>query len=473
MSKAPRNSGQPRHTRVAWAGFAAGLMIVTLIGLRPLGWISTGTDCHGGKDGKDQELVVATGAEVGAGGIRRRLIKEWNSDPKKNIKARLVEISESTDEQRAEMVAAAQSGRCVYDVLLLDVAWTEEFARNGYIVPIPAEALAGREFLPNSLETGKFENEQYAVPFAADAPLLYVRNDGKNPPPPPRTVPDLLSSARNRGYAAQFSDYEGGTINLMEAILSGESTGTGGAEWIMDALKDSGKVLGTLEKWHDVATASNGDLREESSLQAFRSGYVGYMRNWPFAYRRLVMDPSMRNDQGGLKFDLQAFPGVGILGGVNLAITRNSPHKKAAAELIGALTSPDAQRLLFACGGYAPVLESVYRDYAQVTGGAKTCGELLDGETGEGDRSAEPESEITTGQLRDFAEAVHQAVDRAVVRPKSAYYSTFSEVFRSCLLPVVLGSAVPPDFAEFADALRDAMDGKRHSGDHCPAPPET
>lgn len=146
----------------------------------------------------------------------------------------------------------------------------------------------------------------------------------------------------------------------------------------------------------------------------------------------------MRNDQGGLKFDLQAFPGVGILGGVNLAITRNSPHKKAAAELIGALTSPDAQRLLFACGGYAPVLESVYRDYAQVTGGAKTCGELLDGETGEGDRSAEPESEITTGQLRDFAEAVHQAVDRAVVRPKSAYYSTFSEVFRSCLLPVVL-----------------------------------
>lgn len=52
MSKAPRNSGQPRHTRVAWAGFAAGLMIVTLIGLRPLGWISTGTDCMVEKTGK-------------------------------------------------------------------------------------------------------------------------------------------------------------------------------------------------------------------------------------------------------------------------------------------------------------------------------------------------------------------------------------------------------------------------------------
>ncbi len=282
MSKAPRNSGQPRHTRVAWAGFAAGLMIVTLIGLRPLGWISTGTDCHGGKDGKDQELVVATGAEVGAGGIRRRLIKEWNNDPKKNIKARLVEISESTDEQRAEMVAAAQSqvrlrrssaGRRVDRGVRQERIHRPDPGRDTGRTGVPAQltgdgkvrkrAVRGalRRRRPTAVRTERRKEPSSATEDRAGSPVVRTKSC----------------------YAAQFSDYEGGTINLMEAILSGESTGTGGAEWIMDALKDSGKVLGTLEKWHDVATASNGDLREESSLQAFRSGYVGYMRNWPFA----------------------------------------------------------------------------------------------------------------------------------------------------------------------------------------------
>ncbi|GAA1020353.1 hypothetical protein GCM10009556_083570 [Acrocarpospora pleiomorpha] len=98
-------------------------------------------------------LTVAVGNDV-AGGFRRDLVAEWNSIG--TMKADLVEISDSTDEVRVEMAQAAQFQGCEYDIYLVDVAWTEEFAERGYISEIPLNDAERARFLDKALRTGQF-----------------------------------------------------------------------------------------------------------------------------------------------------------------------------------------------------------------------------------------------------------------------------------------------------------------------------
>ncbi len=477
------------HLRLAAACFLAGAVFVIAVSQHS-GSSSSQNACPGRPD----DLVIGTGAEIGAGGVRHDVIKAWNDEQrklkKKPLKATLVEISESSDEQRSELAAAAQSKRCAYDVLLLDVAYITEFARNHYLEkfePDPKKlgGLPERYFLEKSLETGQVDGERFAVPFAADAPLLYRRTD--TPAPPPQDTKKFLELAKEHGYAAQFDDYEGGTVNLLEAIFSAQDEEAGNKAVVFDdegnvVLDEDGngkKVTDALGAWREALfTVKDGKptlrdesvLREESSLQAFRTGRVGYMRNWPFAFNRLAADPLMRDDDGSLKFQVLSFPGTGVLGGVDLAIAKDSPHKEEARDLIYYLVSEDVQERLFACAGYPPVVTALYERYER-SGTARTCGDLAPGTVDDAARPAERDTEITGGQLARFAGEVHQAVDHARPRPMSAYYATFSQVFRSCLLPMATNtSGAAPDFRYFSDALRDALNGRLRSDDPCRPP---
>ncbi|GAB3150680.1 extracellular solute-binding protein [Microbispora hainanensis] len=479
------------HLRLAAACFLAGAVFVIAVSRH-----SAAPSAQGACPGRPDDLIIGTGAEIGAGGVRHDVIKAWNDEQRKlktkPLKATLVEISESSDEQRSELAAAAQSKRCAYDVLLLDVAYITEFARNGYLekfeldpgkLGVPPE----RYFLRTSLETGRVDGERFAVPFAADAPLLYRRTDA--PAPPPQDTKRFLELAKAHGYAAQFDDYEGGTVNLLEAIFSAQNRKASQDDVVFDdrgnvVLDQDGngeKLMDALRAWREALfTDEDGTrtlrnesaLREESSLQAFRTGLVGYMRNWPFAFNRLAADPLMRGDDGSLKFQVLSFPGTGVLGGVDLAIAEDSPHKEEARELIYYLISEEVQERLFACAGYPPVVTALYERY-ESSGTARTCGELA-GDGGDGAaRQAERDTEITGGQLARFAGEVRRAVDHARQRPMSAYYATFSQVFRSCLLPVATTtSGAAPDFHYFSDALRDALNGRLRSDDACHPPAE-
>ncbi|MBB2747911.1 UNVERIFIED_ORG: multiple sugar transport system substrate-binding protein [Microbispora rosea subsp. rosea] len=477
------------HLRLAAACFLAGAVFVIAVSQHS-GSSSSQTACPGRPD----DLVIGTGAEIGAGGVRHDVIKAWNDEQrklkKKPLKATLVEISESSDEQRSELAAAAQSKRCAYDVLLLDVAYITEFARNHYLetFELDPKKLGGtpeRYFLQKSLGTGQVDGERFAVPFAADAPLLYRRTD--TPAPPPQDTKKFLELAKEHGYAAQLDDYEGGTVNLLEASFSAQDEAAGNKAVVFDdkgnVVLDEGdngkKVMDALGAWREALFTVKDDnrmlrdesvLREESSLQAFRTGRVGYMRNWPFAFNRLAADPLMRDDDGSLRFQVLSFPGTGVLGGVDLAIAKDSPHKEEARDLIYYLVSQDVQERLFACAGYPPVVAALYERYER-SGTARTCGDLAPDPADGAARPAERDTEITGEQLARFAGEVHQAVDHARPRPMSAYYATFSQVFRSCLLPVATTtSGVAPDFRYFSDALRDALNGRLRSDDPCRPP---
>ncbi|MEO3790889.1 extracellular solute-binding protein [Nonomuraea sp. B10E15] len=400
--------------------------------------------------GNDAELVVATGDDVSTGSVRREVIEEWNGllKPPGDPRAKLLELSASTDVRRAQMAALAQAGSCAYDILVLDVAWVTEFARHGYIQPID---LADRddEFLSGPLGAGRIDGEQYGVPFAADAPLEFRRLD-----------------RRSGGYLLQLDDNEMGTINFLETIELAGGKVLGGDDRtsiVLDQQRDA--TWEALRSFRRTLSTTGGNVAvlreslqmdEDASVVAFKEGHVGgqpvsWMRNWPIAFHQLAADPRMRDSGEDLRFDVYA-PAArgGVLGGSVLAVSQHiKPAKLAPARrLIDRLTSPEVQATLFACGGYSPVLTEVYERYAG--GGGPSC-QRQDG------------SDITNPSLDELARLAAEtkrSIDRARPRPKSPYYAQFSELFRRCARGVWEDKVSRETFFASVDALEGALNGR-------------
>jgi ABC-type glycerol-3-phosphate transport system substrate-binding protein len=128
-------------------------------------------------DGEGQ-IVFAAPRDISLGAQRRRAVEQWNRKHP-NRPAVSVDLPSAADHQRADLVARLQAGRNDYDVLGLDVVWTAEFARGGYILPL--DSVAGQlkldRFLPTTLQTARFEGRHWGVPRFSNAGLLYYRKD--------------------------------------------------------------------------------------------------------------------------------------------------------------------------------------------------------------------------------------------------------------------------------------------------------
>lgn len=62
------------------------------------------------------------------------LLDDWNRSHAKE-QVTLVELPDSADETRAQMISELRSRSDRFDVLNIDVAWTSEFAAAGWISP--------------------------------------------------------------------------------------------------------------------------------------------------------------------------------------------------------------------------------------------------------------------------------------------------------------------------------------------------
>src|SRR5688500_169757 len=81
------------------------------------------------------------------------LVAEWNSaHPGEQV--RIVELPESADAQRQQMVQNAQVKSDQYGVLNLDVVWTAEFAANRWVVELPRDQFDLQNFLKPAVATG-------------------------------------------------------------------------------------------------------------------------------------------------------------------------------------------------------------------------------------------------------------------------------------------------------------------------------
>ena len=308
------------------------------------------------------------------------LIGHWNSaHPAQRVT--VVPLPNEADDQHAQLVANLQTGSSRYDVMSLDVIWTAEFASNGWIVPLNPRSFQLDDLLRPAVATASYQGRLYAAPFTSNAGLLYYRKDilaaaGQKPP---RTWARLAELARAlalghkmAGYAGQFAAYEGLTVNFAEAVQSagGSILSPGGTRvTVLSPQARAGLrfLMNGLHQGWIPRAALNYD--ESASQQAFESGKLLFLRNWPYVYGQ-ASKPGPGNTVAG-KFGVTALPGPdgpgsSSLGGANLAISSFSRHQRTALAFIKFLTSLPSERRILIDGSLPPVWTQLYTSPAML-----------------------------------------------------------------------------------------------------------
>jgi multiple sugar transport system substrate-binding protein len=334
----------------------------------------------------------------------------------------------------------------------MDNTWTAQFADAGYLRPLDGIDDLD-DFFPAALRTGEWDGEQYAVPFNVDVGLLYYR-EGVTPP---TAWPGLVSS----GIAMQLADYEGLTVNALEAVWNDGGAGqlTGRDRPSEDDLRTTVyPALSRLAPRVHGSLAASRQYGELQSIEAFASG-TKLMRNWPYAFSALASEPRMR-DGTRLRFGVTALPGRTVLGGQNLAVSEHSPNPGDAADLVEFLSGTSSQRLLFSCGGFAPGRYSAlglspgHHSPADVQ--APACSSLTGQPPGPGEVELPGEAQLT-----QLGRAVVTALGRAEPRPVTPHYSTFTGTFRGCVQKIF--DRAGTDAESFAQAVERSLDGRTAS----------
>jgi multiple sugar transport system substrate-binding protein len=297
----------------------------------------------------------------GAYGTAIDLFKKENP----NVNVQLVELPESADEQRTQLVQRlrAESDEC--DVLGMDVIWTAEFGAQGWLLDT-SDIISKREsdWIPSTLETAKYEDKYLAVPYHTNAGFLYYRKD--QVPEAPTSWEDVYSqAAENNGLVYQGFRYEGLTVNFLELLYSGGGAvlSEDGQSVEVDSPEGEKALAFMAEGFNNGAVPkATTTYKEEEARRAFENGNATFMRNWPYAYS-LGKESKIAD-----KFDIANFPsfgggeGASVLGGINLAISAFSKNPEGAAAFIDFATSEEVQKANFLESAAPPATAAVYDD---------------------------------------------------------------------------------------------------------------
>ncbi|MCC9685468.1 MULTISPECIES: ABC transporter substrate-binding protein [Streptomyces] len=351
---------------------AAGRGLLVLIVVLT-GYVASGASADEGPGDGRGPLTLATAGDLT--GYLGSVLDGWNrTHPGEEVT--LVELPDSADETRAQMITdlrAGENGR--FDVLNIDVSWTSEFAAAGWIRPLPRDRFPLDAFLPPVVDTATYDDRLYAVPYVTNAGLLLYRKDVLDEAgvPPPRTWAELERTAKTLapargldGYAGQFLPYEGLTVNAAEAVYSAGGTilGDEGERVTVDS-RAARKGIGFLARGVRDGWIPEEALayKEEESKRAFQDGRLLFLRNWPYAYvAASAPDSKVAGKVGAVPLPGPDGPGTSVLGGSNLAVSSHAEHPDSAARLLAYLTGERVQRQVLTRGALPPVRAGLYDD---------------------------------------------------------------------------------------------------------------
>lgn len=351
--------------------------------------------CAGGEVSEDEGTAVSEAEFEGRGpinyvssrdasGAAQDSLDKWNSEhPDEQVT--LIELPDSADQQRQQLIQNAQIESDTFSVLNLDVVWTSEFAANRWIEPLPEDALPTDSMISATVDAASYRDTLYGAPYYTDGALLYYRTDlleAAGIDSPPATWDEMeaacdaiLALPEGEGvscYAGQFDKNEALTVNFTEAVAS-----AGGAVFDEEGnpTVDSPEALAGLTQLSDAFTdglvpSDAITYLEEQGRRAFQDGEVVFLRNWPFVYSSLTATDGSSEVLD--KFGISSVPGIGdnpgvsTLGGRNLAISPFTTNKATALDFIKFFTSEEESRARLDKSSRAPVYAALLEDPAVV-----------------------------------------------------------------------------------------------------------
>jgi multiple sugar transport system substrate-binding protein len=336
-------------------------------------------------------LTLATGADPT--GARDLLIDMWNElHPDITVVPEV--ISSSTQDQYAKFTETRA------DIFNLDVIHIPRFIAAGRITPIsPENDISLLAPLKRACQVAGSPDDYWAVPFNADVGMLFRRITDKRAIDEPPTLREALA-AGDRQLVGQLDTGgaqtdEAYVVNVLEHALAQDDAVLGEdgtisfslGQW-RTALEPLARAIRTRQVWTEAG--------EDPATATYSRRNLRYLRNWPVTYRALDRSERLKPDTAEIR--VGPLP-VGILGGQNLAVAKDSEHRREAEQAIHFLTDTSAQRLLTSFG-FAPTGLDAYID---------------------------PALETATPHLT----AIRNAVDQSRPRPSHQNYAQFAKAFKN------------------------------------------
>lgn len=318
-----------------------------------------------------------------ASGAANKSIEEWNAaHPDERVT--FIELPDSADQQRQQLIQNAQIESDTFSVLNLDVVWTSEFAANKWIMPLPKDAVPTDTMVPATVNAATYRDSLVGAPYYTDGALFYFRQDlltAAGIAAPPTTWDEMKAActkilalpdaAGMSCYTGQFDKNEALTVNFSEAVASAGGT-------VVDA--DGKPTVTTAEAKEGLNLLVDGfkeglfpsdaiTYLEEQGRRAFQDGKLVFMRNWPFLHASLSATDGSSQVAG--KFGITSIPGtdgpgVSTLGGRSLAISPFTPNRATALEFVKFFTSEEQAAKRLELSSRAPVYASLFEDPAVV-----------------------------------------------------------------------------------------------------------
>ncbi len=405
------------------AALACGLLVAACGGGG--GDTQSGTAGGGQKAAASKNAIDPAAAENAKGSVTMCVPKDVSGafhatvkafNAQSAVQAKLLELPESADEQRNQLVQRSEAKSPECDVMGIDVIWTAEFASQGWlkdVTPVIAERRA--EFIPSTLQTLHYDGKYWGVPYNSNAALLYYRSDEVTQTP--KTWEDVYRlAAQKNGIAYQGASYEGLTCDFLELLYSagGKVLSDDGKSPAIDS-PQTRQVLDFMVNGIKDGAAKRAVVTEmeEESRRAFEQSKATFMRNWPYAYAL----GNKSKIKGKFKITtLPGFggnPGAGVLGGTNLAISAYSRNPGGALAVVNYFTSGVGQRLIGE-GATPPATTAAYK---------------------------EPSVRKAIG----LPDAIERAVAQAKPRPVSPVYPQISQAIYKNVNAALAGQIAPDD----------------------------
>ena len=280
------------------------------------------------------------------------------------------------DQQREQLVRRLAARDDSIDLIGMDVVWTSEFGKAGWITPFEDGELenVGSEdqVLQGPYESAQFDGEQYGAPLNSNTRLLWYRKSVLGDRPVPETWDELIETAEELDTGIQQTGRRAESLMVFFNALV-ESAGTSivnedGTEIVLEE-EPTVQALSIMKRLASSgsAPAALSTSGEDDNRLAFQSADSGsaFMINWPYVYPSvLAADESLAQDYGWAAYPRvdASRPPAAPLGGYNLGIGAYSKNRDAAVAAINCLTEPAQQRTIATVGGQPSVLRELAED---------------------------------------------------------------------------------------------------------------
>jgi multiple sugar transport system substrate-binding protein len=347
-------------------------------------------------------------------------------------------LPREADGQREQMVRRLAAEDDSMDVLALDVTWTAELAKAGWIKEFTGSVKSQVEngTLQTPLDTATYEGKLYGAPDNTNVQLLWYRSDLV--PTPPKTWDEMISMAESlvaQGkpglIVGQGKQYEGLVVLFNTLVNSNGGTilDENGTKAIVD--DKAVEALGALKK---LATSkaidpSFSNAAEDNARLVMEGGNAAFELNWPYVYAAAQKKPDFAKN-----FKWAPYPTVSgdaakvTVGGINYAVSNYTTHPDEAFDAVLCLRGAESQKLAALKDGVPPTIKSVYD---------------------------EPEM-VDAYPMKDD---ILKTLESASVRPRTPAYQNVSTVISTILSPPA--SIDPKATADrLREELQTALDSK-------------